>query len=55
MQDIFRLSDAADGNVNILSEAEKRRADINLDGKINDDDVTAVLMRVSAGQFMWAK
>lgn len=56
MQDIFRLDNYVENNKSEnLSDAEKRRADINLDGKINDADVQALLMRASVGYFMWAK
>ena len=56
MQDIFRLDNYVENNKSEnLSDAEKRRADINIDGKIDEKDVTALLMRASVGYFMWAK
>lgn len=38
-----------------LSAAEKRRADVNTDGKMTYDDVNAILLRASTGKFSWAK
>ena len=38
-----------------FSDAEKRRADVNTDGKLTTDDVTAILLRASTGKFTWAK
>ncbi len=45
---------AEDRNVR-LTDAEKRRADVDTDGKITTDDVVAILLRASSGKFSWAK
>lgn len=52
IQDAVRLSRYVAGTAS-LTRAEKRRADITLDGDISQEDIDALKTRIAYGYFIW--